>query len=61
MKKKVLAVLAAVLLTATTTFAASTYMYTIDCGDGVLHRGYIGASDIYEARAVAWDIAEAIC
>ena len=61
MKKKIFVALAAVLLTVGSTFA-KTYIYTIDCGDGVLHQGYIGGvSNAEEAMSVAWDIADVIC
>ena len=61
MKKKIFVALAAVLLTVGSTFA-KTYIYTIDCGDGVLHQGYIGGvSNAQEAMSVAWDIADVIC
>lgn len=61
MKKKIFAILAAVLMTTATTFAASTYIYSIDCGDGVIHQGYIGANDKAEALEVAYAIAQVIC
>ena len=57
MKKKIFVAFAAVLLT-----IAKTYIYTIDCGDGILHQGYIGGvANAEEAMSVAWDIADAIC
>ena len=61
MKKKIFVAFAAVLLTIATTYA-KTYIYTIDCGDGILHQGYIGGvANAEEAMSVAWDIADAIC
>ena len=48
-------------MTTATTFAASTYIYSIDCGDGVIHQGYIGANDKAEALEVAYAIAQVIC
>ena len=61
MKKKIFVALAAVVLTIATA-SAKTYIYTIDCGDGILHQGYIGGvANAEEAMSVAWDIADAIC
>ena len=60
MKKKIFVFMAIMALTVPA-FAAA-YAYTIECGDGSVHRGYIGGvKDKMEALSVVADIAEALC
>ncbi|MFV0472600.1 MAG: hypothetical protein ACK5L7_11325 [Paludibacteraceae bacterium] len=61
MKKKILVTLAVALLTVSSSFAKA-YIFKIDCGNGQIHRGYIGGvADERAAMEAAWTIASTLC